>query len=706
MTVNVQTTEWTMVPNGVTNTLNFDNLVLSANDIVIKGWDTAGVERNDLLPSISSITGIANPAGGLITWTTPPPITLALVKAFRDTTRLQQSNLSDFVSRPATAEMADWDRGIASLQEVNTRLGRALRVPTREPSVAELPRKATRSGALLGFNGTTGDPEAVAYGTVGGVLPFADPTGTIGLAPVNGVAPTALRSDAAPALSQAIAPTWTGQHAFNLNPTVPTPAKTDSTQKAVPAGWIKVRETWVNAYDDVLDPVSSNWTAYMDAAVARLPSGGGCVKWPVGNVPMATGLAAISNKNVRIDGFGDEVSKILFTHAVQEPFTFNHAASAWATEVNDLTIIAQGVNNPNSAIRITYPTWVPGAEEHSVGAKIKNVSVYGANQNNDQFSFGMQLTNAFRALVDNCKINGKKLTTNAILIYLAGSGSKEVTVRRCRQVCGNALVFTDIGVSVIEGLLIDDCDVVATNLLASLNVANGPDFKIINNHAQCFIGGVWAQGIAQFFARGNTFYKRDSAPGEPAAAQYKVFQLQSCGDVDIAHNFAYVIDPTDRTDDVFVDAVSSHGAIKDNRFTDFDVGVNLATNSNMVVEENRYSSVGAFAQNVPAAATVRNNYSLTSDIVVQLAANAATPSLAPTYASMFRTNNSIATIITDFLGGFNGQVFELLVNDANTTIKHNATIISKGFVDATPPNGAMLRYRRDGNVWRETSRSY
>lgn len=42
----------------------------------------------------------------------------------------------------------------------------------------------------------------------------ANPTGTIGLSAVNGTANTALRSDGAPALSQAIAPTWTALHTF------------------------------------------------------------------------------------------------------------------------------------------------------------------------------------------------------------------------------------------------------------------------------------------------------------------------------------------------------------------------------------------------------------------------------------------------------------------------------------------------------------
>jgi hypothetical protein len=42
----------------------------------------------------------------------------------------------------------------------------------------------------------------------------ANPTATIGLTTVNGTASTFMRSDAAPPLSQSIAPTWTGLHTF------------------------------------------------------------------------------------------------------------------------------------------------------------------------------------------------------------------------------------------------------------------------------------------------------------------------------------------------------------------------------------------------------------------------------------------------------------------------------------------------------------
>ncbi|MCS3725513.1 hypothetical protein [Bradyrhizobium betae] len=68
-----------------------------------------------------------------------------------------------------------------------------------------------------------GDMTWAAAATLG------NPTAVIGLTAVNGSAGSAIRSDGAPALSQAIAPTWTGLHKFTAFPiTVGSPAATDS----------------------------------------------------------------------------------------------------------------------------------------------------------------------------------------------------------------------------------------------------------------------------------------------------------------------------------------------------------------------------------------------------------------------------------------------------------------------------------------------
>ena len=49
----------------------------------------------------------------------------------------------------------------------------------------------------------------------------ANPSASVGLAAVNGSAGTFMTSDSAPALNQAIVPTWTGLHTFNVSPSSP-----------------------------------------------------------------------------------------------------------------------------------------------------------------------------------------------------------------------------------------------------------------------------------------------------------------------------------------------------------------------------------------------------------------------------------------------------------------------------------------------------
>ena len=65
-------------------------------------------------------------------------------------------------------------------------------------------------------NGTTLDCNQTV--SAGGGASGANPTGTVGLSTVNGVATTFLRSDGAPPLSQGIVPTWTGVHTFSATP--------------------------------------------------------------------------------------------------------------------------------------------------------------------------------------------------------------------------------------------------------------------------------------------------------------------------------------------------------------------------------------------------------------------------------------------------------------------------------------------------------
>jgi collagen type VII alpha len=68
--------------------------------------------------------------------------------------------------------------------------------------------------------------ESMIGGGAGGVTMFGNPTALVGLTAINGVLTTAMRSDAAPAINQAIVPTWTGLHTFDAGISVSSPYTT------------------------------------------------------------------------------------------------------------------------------------------------------------------------------------------------------------------------------------------------------------------------------------------------------------------------------------------------------------------------------------------------------------------------------------------------------------------------------------------------
>ena len=88
-------------------------------------------------------------------------------------------------------------------------------------TLAKLPGNITTTKNFLTQTGSGAVSAAPAWGTIaaadlpGAFSGFANPSGLIGLAAVNGVATTATRSDATHALDQSIAPTWSAQHIFS-----------------------------------------------------------------------------------------------------------------------------------------------------------------------------------------------------------------------------------------------------------------------------------------------------------------------------------------------------------------------------------------------------------------------------------------------------------------------------------------------------------
>jgi hypothetical protein len=90
--------------------------------------------------------------------------------------------------------------------------------------------------------------------------------------------------------------------------------------------------------------------------------------------------------------------------------------------------------------------------------------------------------------------------------------------------------------------------------------------------------------------------------------------------------------------------------------------------------------------------------------VVTLTNNSATPSIGGG-SSVFKADNSLATTITNFTNGAEGQRITVSFVNGTTTIQNNATILLAGAADFVGTSADTLSLVMVNSVWRETARS-
>ena len=139
------------------------------------------------------------------------------------------------------------------------------------------------SGNVLQWNGAAWAPSALSAPT------GANPSAAVGLSSVNGSASTFMRSDAAPSLSQAIAPTWSAQHIYNVATTLASSSgaalddlKVQASTTTLTGATAVTRLSKVGLYQPTITDASA--VTVTNAATLY-----------VDNAPVAGGLATLAN---------------------------------------------------------------------------------------------------------------------------------------------------------------------------------------------------------------------------------------------------------------------------------------------------------------------------------------------------------------------------------------------------------------------------
>jgi len=156
MTVEVTTSRWSYIGNGVTAAFTYDNRIFADTDLLVYVDGTLKT-----LTTHYTVSGVDDADGGEVTFLTPPAVDTEVV-IVRDVPAKQLAALADGDAFPAEVVNAALDKLMVVVQQALARVGRTLRQPDSDAAdIDELPAKADRASMFAAYD-ADGNPIAAA----------------------------------------------------------------------------------------------------------------------------------------------------------------------------------------------------------------------------------------------------------------------------------------------------------------------------------------------------------------------------------------------------------------------------------------------------------------------------------------------------------------------------------------------------------------
>jgi len=434
------------------------------------------------------------------------------------------------------------------------------------------------------------------------------------------------------------------------------------------------------------------------AAVQAACNASRAVFFPVGTYKLTAQIAVSKSTAFAIYGDGIGNSILLWTNAT--------GGIAVTMSNNFDPVIADGVSirttqaGGGTGLQLTYPV---SPSSIFVGSRLSNVEIRGVDNDVDYWTVGLRLVNAWNTQCSGFHIQGSNTVPRGMTKAISMTNCYDVVINACYGTRGEYGIWVGDGED--EGLNVSECVFIdfATGIYINSFEAQAGT-SISNNHMNTEKFGMNLYAKQQCVISGNLIYKITGS-----TESYIGINMKYSNDCRVVDNYIRNTGLTGGEIGVLLDD-TDNCVIMGNQFVEFNPGsvgvqVGALSGGNLISNNMTYTpgtAVVNFGAGVLKTNTSFNNFPSTVSV---LTVNSAAPSVGNDVNGQWKTANTVATTITNFLDAYESQVICILADDSNTTIQHNAGLILKGAVDYVMSLGNIITLRRDATLWREVSRS-
>lgn len=352
--------------------------------------------------------------------------------------------------------------------------------------------------------------------------------------------------------------------------------------------------------------------------------------------------------------------------------------------------------------------------QNRIGPAVSNLRFGGAtaNENESGFLKALSMSRVWFPRIDRCSIKG---FYDGSLVY-GMQTAVELDRVQAPSIKGLVALHAQVGIRQIgnetpnpygEGVNISDFEIVGVNTgIILAHIGGTPGTSIHDGHINSSDVGISATNHWQTTIHDLLLYKTTG----PTAIDWIGIDLTDAHDCFIHHIVAGG-DPSTggRTDRAVRVTRGADNKVQDvlcDTFGGNAIGVEVrdtALDTEVTGVREGVSVAGSFTPVLVSGGNrgiYRDNLPLSDQ---NFPANNPTPSVENSLREEWSTNNSSATNYTNFTGGSQNQVLEILIGDSNTTIAHNGNINLQGGA-FTANAGAILTLKYRNGIWREIAR--